>query len=106
MILISTNPRGLVLTAYHSVLFVIQALVVKGVAFLHGSMIFEKIAFCQKEYWKISTFFKRQSRLSVGENFTFANACAVRTKHGINKLFNKTSVKENGLLTKRFYMEH
>ena len=41
------------------------------------------------------------SFLSVGENFTFSNACAVRTKHGTNKLLNKNCAKENGLLAKR-----
>ena len=42
---------------------------------------------------------------SFGEKITFANACAVQTKHGTKKLLNKKYAREYGLLAKRIGVE-
>ena len=39
--------------------------------------------------------------LTVGEDFTFVNACAVQTKQGTSKLSNKNRAKEHRLLATR-----
>ena len=54
----------------------------------------EKIVFCQKGgFGKIEPFFRK---VNVREKFTFPSACAVQTKHGINKMLKKTVLKNMG----------
>ena len=47
--------------------------------------------------WKGIPFLAKNSIfLSFGEKFTYANACAVQTKYGTNKLLHKNYAEEYG----------
>ena len=68
-----------------------------------GQRLLRKLDFAKKEILEKINLFSQDKPifLSVGENFTFANACAIRIKQGTKTLSKRKCDQQDGLLAKR-----
>ena len=73
-----------------------------GLPFFMGQGLLGKLNYVKEGILETFNLFSEDKTffLSVGENFTFANACAVWARHGTKKLLNKNCAKEDGPLAK------
>ena len=64
-----------------------------------GQVRLRKLDFAKKVILEKYNHFLQEKLIfrSFGENFTFANASAVQTKHGTKKLLNKNVVENMGV---------